>query len=171
MKTLDQDKLDQILFAVRVLCDCKDDVEGLLKVSFPLFYTDELDFGGSLVKMVEIYRDHYERSGAYSIPNENTELAVMEDLQSLDPEFRVFILEKIFNLNNLAMGDRNQLESLFALKQKEIEKLYNEKVEAFFLRNWQRDLVRPAKNSLLFTVGPISIVLIAIVYLILRGVI
>lgn len=169
MNTLDQDRLDEILFVARILGESEDDVEGLLKVSFPLFYSDELDFPSSLKTMIEIYRKQFERDGAYIIPNEGTSLEQVEDFHSLDPQFRLLVLENLLGLEGIVNGDRSQYVSAYEVKEKQVKKLFAEKAQALFLRNWQRDLARPTKKSFILQIIPVGIFLIAIVYLILRG--
>jgi hypothetical protein len=169
MNTLDQDRLDEILFVARALVESKDDVEGLLKVSFPLFFSTELDFQSSLKTMIEIYQKHYEREGAYTIPNEGTPLEKMEDFHSLDPEFRLFVLENLLGLEGIVRGDSSRFISAYQKKETEVRKLFEGKPQALFLRNWQRDFVRPSKKSFFLSTIPVGVFLLAIVYLILRG--
>lgn len=167
MTTYSQEELNTIFFAARVLCDSEQDAINLLRSKFSELYRGEekLEVSRALKHLINCFHEEFERDGAYEQVLSATEVNELTDFSRLDPDFRVFVVDKLFIHENLSS---EEFGIAFEKNENKIQEFLKSKEEATFLRDWQREIVRPA-DSMVLKLIPLGIIFLGIMYLILRG--
>ncbi|GEM_PF-3275621 len=175
MVVYNQDELKKIWTFILFLGETEDDRKILTREIFPKLFNEKgaLPLVASFEFILGYWRSEVERDGAYSVPLKTMVIEDFDDLYRLAPDFRVFCLEKIFNMSPAERYNSIVYEEVWNFREKNIKSLIegsDSEEGVLLLRHIQREVLKPdEKKTGLMKRAVMILIFIGILFLIFRG--
>jgi hypothetical protein len=169
------DELKKIWTFILFLGETEDDRQQLSREVFPKLFNEigALPLVVSFEFILGYWRSEVEREGAYAVPLKTMVIEDFDDLYRLAPDFRVFCLEKLFNIKSSERYNSNVYEEVWNFREKDIISLIeasDSEEGVLLLRHIQREVLKPdEKKTGLMKRAVMILIFIGILFLIFRG--